>query len=441
MCNESMETPTGEFTMNLRSAIAFTGFLIAAGCSETGMPDLEFQPGAVLCLARSHTGTGGEAGEQRLPEGQARLEVYYVHGDHWHQEIVEDSERMSFSGAEWFFPPQGESGILTIDGASPVLELWRKHEETWESESLCVPSRHDTGRSASGFEVADVDGDGMSDIVFVSDTENRIAVVVWRGGAYHIEEIPVGENLIATDIDAGDIDGDGREEIFFASREKHETGENAQSGVIGMVSLCGKERPVRIIGRYEGLRPEKLLFATLTGENASVLFCAFEGETAGEEDQGSKGATVRMYRIEGDRITSTHIGSLPGRRCRHLDFGDTDGDGRGELIASTPYDGIWKLTPAALSAESWKKEQIISGSSAEEHAFLLHDFTGDGVDEIYVASDDQIQLRCYWYTGVHYTVKILGMLAPRTSTHSISAHRFEAGESIFSSTHDHSGSR
>ena len=53
-----------------------------------------------------------------------------------------------------------------------------------------------------------------------------------------------------------------------------------------------------------------------------------------------------------------------------------------------------------MSEAPWKMTSIDRDSSGFEHAALLTDLDGDGVDELYVASDDQGEVRRYvWRDG------------------------------------------
>ncbi len=62
------------------------------------------------------------------------------------------------------------------------------------------------------------------------------------------------------------------------------------------------------------------------------------------------------------------------------------------MVAATHKGGVWLLRPAA---DRWEKELIASDSSGFEHASILVDLDRDGRDELYVASDDQGEVRRY----------------------------------------------
>ena len=93
------------------------------------------------------------------------------------------------------------------------------------------------------------------------------------------------------------------------------------------------------------------------------------------------------------------IATLNDRLSRFLTAGDLDGDGKRELIAATFSSGIWLLRPGADPKASWQLELVDADSTGFEHAALIADLDGDGVSELYVASDQHKQVRRYVWKG------------------------------------------
>jgi hypothetical protein len=93
------------------------------------------------------------------------------------------------------------------------------------------------------------------------------------------------------------------------------------------------------------------------------------------------------------------IAMLKDQLCRCLTAGDVEGDGRRELVAAAAKAGLWLLRPGP-DGSAWRQERIASDSSGFEHAALLADLEEDGRDELYVASDEQHEVRRYtWRAG------------------------------------------
>ena len=84
---------------------------------------------------------------------------------------------------------------------------------------------------------------------------------------------------------------------------------------------------------------------------------------------------------------------------RFLTVGDIDGDGKNEMIAAAFSSGLWLLRPGADPSAKWKAELIDRDSAGFEHAAILTDLDGDGVVELYVASDRHKEVRRYVWDG------------------------------------------
>ena len=113
----------------------------------------------------------------------------------------------------------------------------------------------------------------------------------------------------------------------------------------------------------------------------------------------SRAGTSRFgaYDADTDPTARNVIATLDDQLCRFLTAGDVDGDGVREIVAATHTAGLWMLR---RRGDGWEKELIASDSSSFEHATILLDLDGDGRDELYVASDDQGQVRRYtWENG------------------------------------------
>jgi hypothetical protein len=93
------------------------------------------------------------------------------------------------------------------------------------------------------------------------------------------------------------------------------------------------------------------------------------------------------------------IATLDDRLCRFLTAGDVDGDGKKELVAAAFSSGLWLLRPGADPKAQWTVESIDTDSGGFEHASILTDLDGDGTDELYVASDNNKQVRRYAWDG------------------------------------------
>ena len=136
----------------------------------------------------------------------------------------------------------------------------------------------------------------------------------------------------------------------------------------------------------------------------------------------SLGSHVGIHRARTDAIDANAVGRQRQRQAlreaddtelrgrigdqvwRFLTVGDIDGDGNKEMVAATSRRGLWLLRPGA---GEWDKELIDANSSGFEHASILLDLDGDGRDELYVASDNQDQVRRYVFDGSAWQSEVI----------------------------------
>ncbi len=406
--------------------------------SRAGSTPARAQPGAAPVLTPpARTGTTlflaqaqfeestGEGGKKTSVPGPARLVIYTKGERRWSRKVVEDSDSNVFHKAQWFRPASGEPGVLTIGAQKAYLKLWRRQGDTWTGASLWQPTFGGTFDRLRDFEVADVTGDGIDDIVIATHDQGVVAVVSWDASRYVATELDREPDTFVHEIELGDADGDGDLEIFDTPSHPNKLDGSIQPGAIDMWMLEDGRWTKRRVENLTTRHAKEILTITLPGERKSVLLASLEGERIGGGATGGDTTRIRLYRLENGTFASTDIATLPGKLCRFLTWGDTDGDGKNEVIAFTKSSGIWKLVPATNPSTAWEKSLIATGSSGFEHAAYLFDANGDGRDEIFVASDDQRELRCYWYDGTRYVHEVLDRLKDRTISWNITATRLE----------------
>lgn len=85
--------------------------------------------------------------------------------------------------------------------------------------------------ASSALAVADLDGDGLDDVVFADDAQSRLRILLQRGDG-QFEEPEPDERLVfvnqAVALRIGDLDGDGRPDVVLMSQ--HTTGSATRSG-------------------------------------------------------------------------------------------------------------------------------------------------------------------------------------------------------------------
>ena len=109
---------------------------------------------------------------------------------------------------------------------------------------------------------------------------------------------------------------------------------------------------------------------------------------------------IRRYDAGTDPTQGAVVATIDDRLGRFLTAGDFDGDGDQELVAALFSSGVWLLEPGEDPRGTWNQTLIDEDSGGFEHAAVAADLDADGVDELYVASDNDSEVRRYvWVDG------------------------------------------
>jgi TolB-like protein len=114
------------------------------------------------------------------------------------------------------------------DQANPAKKIWSgdggmriqaANPDTDEADTKLWRSRR-FSMNVEGLGLGDVDGDGDTEVVFVS--ENQMAVYRYKDQAFlKVAETELAPRLVAIGLDVADINGNGRAEVFISSRSEN----------------------------------------------------------------------------------------------------------------------------------------------------------------------------------------------------------------------------
>lgn len=377
--------------------------LLAAGCTQDKGQGVPRSGADTILLAQAQfTTQTDESGKLRTVPGAARLVILRRTGEQWKRELLEDPDSNVFhkavSAAE-LSKGAAESGILTIGANSAAIKLWQPGADGWSAKTLWKTSfggKHDRLRD---FEIGDVTADGTLDIVIATHDQGVVAVLTRTGDAWKAVELDRKADTFVHEIEVGDLDGDGTPEIYTTPSQPNRFDGTAQPGFIVVYrhTPSGFERSV--VEEFRRRHVKEILVADVEGTGRLSLLAAVEAELGRRPDRPADAdqVLIKQFHRRGGTYVGRVVAKLPGKLCRFLNCGDVDGDGKPEVIVSTYRKGLWLLRPGA---GEWKSELIDADSGGFEHATALADLDGDGVQEIYVAADEQRQVRRYrWKSG------------------------------------------
>ena len=246
-------------------------------------------------------------------------------------------------------------------------------------------------------EIGDLYGDGRPALAVATHDQGVVSVLRQKAtGGFEIIELDAEPETFVHEIEIGDLDGDGVLEVYATPSVPNAVDGSPQPGSV--VRYVPARDEGRTLAADLGDRHAKeILVSDLDDDGRDELYVAVEAVSGGQVE-------IRRYKAQTPPDAGETIATLDARLCRFLTAGDVDGDGRRELVAATCRGGIWLLRPGG---DPWQAELITDDSSSFEHASILLDLDGDGRDELYVASDNQLELRRYDWQADGWTHTVL----------------------------------
>ncbi|RME27114.1 MAG: hypothetical protein D6798_05315 [Deltaproteobacteria bacterium] len=348
--------------------------------------------------------------------GPARLEIFRKTPDGWQRSRLEDPDSNVFHKV---MPYDG--GLLSIGAEKAMVKLWKQVDGKWQATTLWERNWGGRFQRMRDIEIGDVDGDGKDEFVIATHDSGVVAVIepeLADGTGKGVTEMDQEPDTFVHEVEIGDLEGDGKLEFFVTPSERNKANQS-QAGMVAMYRYQDGKYVRTIIEDEPGTHAKEILAADLDGDGKSEFFSVFEAETDANK-QVVKPVTIRQYRLNASGgFDKTDIMTIDDRQTRFLVHGDFDGDGREELVAAAMKSGLWFLD--SEDGVTWTKTLIDDKSSGFEHACYVADLDEDGVPELYVAADDQREVRVYTYdrSSGTWSKEVIGRLDASTITWNI----------------------
>ncbi len=280
----------------------------------------------------------------------------------------------------------GERAFLTLDrGRNRVRELaldsgpLQEREGVFGFAARSVVLDAATG-AASDFDVVDLDGNGLKDIVTVARGSNQFIVLQSGRDGYRRRTSPAPRNVGGMRLLKME---DGRVALFSFSRDDRIFGvSRVEDGSVSYPRPINTEGEVQWLwlGELDGeqalvwIERYGRVFRVRAAEAASLAASAFDG-AAGSIDVGAD--TLLFGERENDLKAE-----LPGRAER-LSFADFNGDGTADVVVHWAYSGRESLY---LGLGEGRYTAIIRDQrlleEQRDEALLVADIDGDGTDDV-----------------------------------------------------------
>ena len=372
-------------------------------------------PAQTLMLSQAQFVRGADG---KPKPGPALITMWRKDGDSWSSTKLEDPDSNTFHKVV----PDGAGGFYTIAAEKAFLKRWSRKDGQWVGEGLWNPKWEGRFNRVRDLEIGDVTGDGKDDLVMATHDNGVIGIGSWNAaGTLEVTELRKQPDTFVHEIEICDVDGDGKKEFFATPSARNQSSGKSQPGQVVMFQFNEGKWEETVLDDFSDSHAKEILCADVDGGGPAEFFSVVEAATEIKEGGAvaKRPVEIRQYRWKGSKVEHSVIATIDDKQTRFLIPGDFDKDGKTDLVAAAIKTGLWHLTQTPEG--TWTSTNFESNSSGFEHASWAADLDEDGSPELYVAADDQRELRQYtWNAGSKtFDKALIGRIADDTITWNI----------------------
>ncbi len=235
--------------------------------------------------------------------------------------------------------------------------------------------------------IADVDGDGIMDVVLQDNNGAGGWLGYLRGNAEGkpwekvivAEESPNGKKFAAGDLVDGDIDGDGDTDLIGVQHPGEWTEAGAEAIIFWYEQSGNKWEPHKVGTIPSALKD--IALSDLNGDGSpEIITVTYNAETLSVFSRSCDNAFEKAWDL---KIDNLHEG---------MDIGDVNGDGLPDIAAN----GYWLPNPGSLT-DPWEVKTIDERwyNEEEEHwsrnatKVVCRDVDADGMSEVFISHSEK----------------------------------------------------
>jgi hypothetical protein len=255
-----------------------------------------------------------------------------------------------------------QSSVSFIDTTNSNLQIGTAVLGT-PFQSFAAPVSYGVGNSPNAAVVADLNGDGIQDIVEANYANNTISVLLGKAGGTFQPQVTYATGVGPYDVAVGDFNGDGIPDIVTPNGD-------------GTISV--------LLGNGDGTFRAQAIYAVGGGPVAASVV-DFNGD--GIQDLAiacNASGTISVLLGNGDGTFQNPVTYVIGRNPSAIASGDFNGDGTPDLVATNASDGT--ISVLLGNGDGTFRPQSTYTAGSWPYAVATGDFDGNGTLDLAVTN-------------------------------------------------------